>query len=1119
MADQHMQRTAWKTARPFDRGCGSRKLSCLCAFVMLVFLMFAGPMRGQGTEGNITGSVVAPDGTLIAKAKVTVTNEATNLSRTVLSDAKGEYFVADLNPGTYTVTMDAPGFSELRDTNVALAAQQTIRIDGNLKMGGASSSVTVTGDASVINLEMPSISSTVTAQALNDSSSNLLGTSDSTGDSGLLFYTTLLPGGSQAGTLFDWSMYGSRGDEAYYNVDGISSNSALYGNMVGPSLPPFGMVQEVEYSAVNNKAEMGQLFNISMVTKSGSNAFHGDGFENYGASSLQAPGFFSGGKVGSYSQNDFGADVGGPAIKNKLFFYLSTELLREDQPITITPALPSAAFEQGNFSALSTPITNPYAGGAPFDYGGNYNQIDPSLISPAAQAWQNLFYPTSILGKGPLGPYPQHVYTNRMYGRVDYDLSSKNTLFARVGYIRSSPEDLDSGLPPSITGYRVQKRHTWQGVLEDTWVATPHIVNVAKAGLTHTENHFGGALEGQPLLDSLGITGFPVVADGYTGIPSLYLSGYTSPYQLPESQPTEETFQYIDQVTYERGAHTIKAGVEYRPMEADNYFNPTFGSFSYSSQYTGNAYADFLLGLPDTTGYTYTRTPEYARYWYLNSFVQDDWNVRPNLTLSLGVRYEYDSPPVDKNNVVASFDPYRGAIVVPNLAIANQYINSVFPTQIPIESAASVDLPSRSLVNSYKTAIYPRIGFAYRPFATDRTVIRGGYGIFNDEISAALFNYDYGGPFGLSVGFTNSFLNNQPTVTFQHPINTTAEGSLAGNVSTTFTDWNYRNPYVQQFNLTIEQNIGFQTGVRLSYIGTRAVKLGYANNIDQVAPSTTPYNQANSPYPLFYSVYEFQNGGYENYNAFSAEVNRKFSHGLSYEAALTWAKNLTDDQDTDSNGLDGGVTAEQSYNLSREKGNAEFTPRLSFVSNLIWDLPIGQGGVVLNSGNLVSKLIGGWKISGAYLSSTGDYLTPTFDGVSPSNTSPIYGSNTPNRVLKSLAPVGTRSIFNWFNPAAFAIPASGTFGHGAFGTIEGPDMNTVNAALFKSFPVYREMHIEFRASFTNILNHPNFGDPNVDLSVAPTTGFPGEGVGQIASMTSKSFAGPRSGLLSARFVF
>lgn len=1101
----------------YDSGYRPRQLLCFIAFMML--LLFTRSMSGQGTEGNITGTVTAPDGTIVQNARITVTNEGTRFIRSAVSDSKGSYFVADLNPGTYTVKIEAPGFVAFQIAALALAAQQTVRIDGTLRVGGDNASVTVTSDSSVLNLEMPSISSTVTAQTLNNSSSNLLGTSDSTGDSGLLFYTTLLPGGTQAGTLFDWSMYGSRGNEAYYNVDGISSNSALYGNMVGPSLPPFGMVEEVEYTAVNNKAELGQLFNISMITKSGTNAYHGDLFENYGADVLQAPGYFSAGKVGTYTQHDFGVDVGGPAIKNKLFFYLATELLREDVPTTITPALPSAAFESGDFSALSTPITNPYAGGVPFDYGGNYNHIDPSLFSKASQYWQSLFYPASILGKGALGPYPQHIYTNRLYGRVDYALSKNNTLFARVGYIRSSPEDLDSGLPPSITGYRVQKRHTWQGVLEDTWILSPRLVNVAKFGLTHTENHYGGALHGQPLIDSLGITGFPAVSSGYTGIPSVYLSGYTSPYQLPESQPTEETLQYIDQVTYQRGAHTFKAGIEFRPMQADSYFNPTFGSFSFSSQYTGNAYADFLLGLPDTTGYTYTRTPEYARLWYLNTFVQDDWKVRQNLTLSLGVRYEYDSPPVDKNNVVASFDPKNGAIVVPSLQIAQENINPAFPSQIPIETAQSIGLPSRSLVNSFKLAVYPRLGFAYRPFGTDRTVIRGGYGIYNDEISAALFGYNYAGPFGLNVAYTNSFAGNRPAVTFQQPINTSAEGSLAGNVSISATDRNFRNPYAQQFNLTVEQNIGFETGLRLSYIGTRAVKLPYANNIDQVAPSTTPYSQAASPYPLFYSTYLFQNGGYENYNALSAEINRTFRHGLSYEAAITWAKNLTDDDDTVANGIDGGVTAEQTYNLSREKGNARYTPRISFVSNVIWELPIGPGGLLLKSDGLVSRLLGGWKLSGAYLAQTGDYLTPTFDGQSPSNTSPVYGGNTPNRVLNSLVPVGKRSISNWFNPAAFAIPASGTFGSGAFGSIEGPNMNTVNAALFKSFKIYRETKLELRGSFTNILNHPNFGDPNVDLSVAPTNTFPGHGVGQISATTGKSFAGPRSGLLSARLVF
>jgi len=403
---------------------------------------------GQSTDGNITGTITASDGAFVPNATVTVINQGTQFSRTVHADSSGNYVVSDLNPGTYAVKIDAPGFAELQNNAISLSAQQTVRIDGHLAVAGTTSEVTVTSENPVLNLEMPSIASTVTAEALNDTSSNLLGTSDATGDSGLLFYTTLLPGGSQAGTLFDWSMYGSRGSEAFYNVDGISSNSALYGNMVGPSLPPFGMVQEVEYSAVNNKAEMGQLFNVSMVTKSGTNAFHGDAFENYGTNSLQAPGCCAAGKVGNFNQNDFGADVGGPVLHNKLFFYASAELLRENTPITINPSLPTAAFEAGDFSSLTTAITNPYAGGAPFAYNGQYNHIDPSLISSAAKYWQGLFYPSSILGQSALGPYAQNVYTNRFYGRADYTLSQKNTLFARVGYIRSSPEVLDSGLCP-----------------------------------------------------------------------------------------------------------------------------------------------------------------------------------------------------------------------------------------------------------------------------------------------------------------------------------------------------------------------------------------------------------------------------------------------------------------------------------------------------------------------------------------------------------------------------------------------------------------------------------------------------------------------------------------------
>ena len=1095
------------------QGWGS---SCIPAWLtsLIVLSLFSLRLLGQGTVGSIIGTVTAPDGSVVANARVTITNEGTNVSRAVTTNDKGDYVAADLNPGTYTVKVDAPSFSQISNSGVVLSPQQTVRIDAALQVGAVNSVVTVTTGAPVIQTDTPSISSTVTSQTLASSSSNLLSTSDATGDSGLLFYTTLLPGGAQAGGSFDWSMYGSRGSEAYYNVDGISSNSALYGNMVGPSLPPFGMIQDVEYSAVNNKAELGQLLNISVITKSGSNAFHGDLFDNYANSALDARNYFAN-SIGRLIENDFGADVSGPIIRNKWFFFGSGEFLRQTQPISINPSVPTLAMRSGDFSSLlqgSNPVVidNPYTGAA-----FPNNVIPQSLLNSAAVTWQNMFYPDPNYGTADnyvanfRGTYPQHVYTNRYYLRSDYNFSSSNSMFARVGYVRSSPEVLDSGLPPSMTGYRVQKRHTWQGVLSDTWVLSPRMINVAKVGFTHTANDFGGALTGQSIVDDLGIIGFQPAPANKTGIPSVYTTDFTSPYQLPESEPTEQTFQFVDQVTYQRGSHTFTGGAEFRPMQADQYFNPTFGSFSFTGAFSNFGYADFLLGLPQTTGYTYPRSPQYSRLWYLSAFAEDDWKARSNLTLFYGVRYDYDSPAVDKYNVIASFNPATGAIVVPTEAIAEQNINPVFPSQIPIQTAQQAGFPERSMRNSFKLAIYPRVGFAYRPFKNDNTVIRGGYGIFNDELSASLFSYLYGGPYGVSVGYTNSLVNGQPLISFQHPINSVAGGIGLGAVSVQTFDRNLRNPYAQQFNLTLEQNIGFNTGLRLSYIGTRAVKLGYARNINQVVASTTPFSQSATPYPLFYSTYLFQNGGYDNYNALSAEVTRTFRHGLSYEAGLTWAKNLTDDDDTLANGIEGGVTAEDSYNLARQKGNATYTPRIGFVSNLVWNLPVGHGGRLLSGDSYAGRFLGGWRLSGAYLAQSGDFLSPGFSGPDPSNTNQFSGAA--QRVLSSTSPVGNRSITNWFNPSAFAVPANGTFGSGSFGVIEGPSMNAVNLALSKSFPVFRESAFELRGSFTNVLNHSNFGDPDVTIDTT--------GVGQITSTTSKSFGGPRAGLISGRFVF
>jgi hypothetical protein len=1088
------------------RGCRWNLGNLLPLFAAML-LLAPFPIFGQVTVGNIAGTVTAPDGSTVPHATVTITNVATGVQEQRVTDDQGLYQVSDLNPGTYTVTVAAQGFRTFQNIGVTVTTGQTVRINAAMKVGSTTSTVVVTAGAPVIQTDMPSISNTVTAGNLQDSSSNLLSTADATGDSGILFYTTLLPGGyKNAG--YAWSLYGSRSGEAYYNVDGISGNSVIYGNMVGPAEPPFDMMQEVDYNEVDNKAEMGQILNITMVTKSGTNQYHGDFYDHNMNTAFVARNYFAN-SVGLNIENDFGGHLGGPIIHDKWFFSASGEFLRQAEPVSIDPSLPTLAMRTGDFSALltgpnPTVIVNPY-NGTPFPN----NMIPSGMLNSAALTWQQRFYPAPNYGPADnfianfRGTYPQHIYTNRYDIRSDYVFSPSNTAFVRVGYVRSSPEVLDSGLPVSLTGYRVQRRQTWQGVISDTWTLSPNLINVAKFGITHTFNNFGGSLTGQPLIDSLGITGFPVAPSTATGIPSLSINDFTSPAQLQHSEPTEETLQYIDQMTYQKGHHTIRAGMEYRPQEADQYFNPSFGTFGFNGSFTNFAYADFLLGLPQGTGYTFTRTPEYARLWFLSAFAQDDWKIRPNLTLSLGVRYDYDQPAVDKYHVVSSFNPANGDIVVPSSSVAQNYINPLFPSQIPIETAQQAGFPADSLRYAFKTALYPRLGFAYSPL--QRTVIRGAYGIYNDDLTADIFNNLYGGPFGISVGYTNSITAGTPAVTFQHPINSSAGGLGVGSVSTAALATHLRNPYVQQFNLTVEQDLGYSTGLRISYIGTRGVDLIYGRNINQVPVSTTPFSQSNTPYPLFYTVSLFDNGGYTNYNALSAEVQRPLRKGLNFEAGLTWTKNLTDDDDLGD--PEGGYYAEDSYNIHRQKGNAEYDPRIGFVSNLNWNLPIGRGQLLLNGDELASRVLGGWTLSGAYLGQTGQYLTPTFSGFDPSNTNQFAG--TADRIGNPS--LSGRSITKWFNTAAYAVPGNGSFGDAAFGSIEGPDFNVVNLALIKSFPIYREAQFQIEGSFSNVLNHTNFGNPDTTITDAAA--------GQITSTTGTTFGGSRSGLISGVITF
>jgi hypothetical protein len=1086
----------------------SRRFVWLCLCVIAIFLCIP-HLQSQGTFGAITGTATDSSGSIVPNVKVTVTNERTNQAHSATTDDRGNYVATNLSPSTYSVVGEAPGFSKFENRNITLAAQQELRIDLKLKLGAVGTEVAVTAAVPVVESEGPTIAATLTDQVLRDTSTNLRSVATPYGDSGIFNFIFLTPTGYQSGG-FRFSLGGARGSEFNFNVDGISSNAPGFGNVYGTLQPSFESIEEVRYEMVNNKAEFAQVANVTTVTKSGGNALHGGLLWFHYNSALAARSFFSP-SVGQNILNDFGGYVGGPVKKDKLFYFFNYEGDRQRTPAIVSPSLPTADMRTGNFSQLlnqATPvvITNPYTN-APFPS----NIIPASLLSSASLKWQQQFYPLPNYGSANSfvgnfrADYPQAISHNSYNGRADYAITPNNNFYARYFYKVSLPGLLPGQLPPSITGYNEQRRTSQQVALSDTWSLGPNLVNEMKAGFARDYNHGGGTLFGQQIVTDLGIQGVPPAPSNVPNIPSVSVSGFTSAAVQGQFSYASNTYQYYDQLTYVRGSHTMKAGIEFRRMQFDALNFPRFGSYSFTGGITGFSYADFLLGLPQTTTRNYLGPSEYARLWYLMGFAQDDWKLSRRLTLSYGLRYDYNSPSVDKYDAVANFDPATGSLVVPTAAAIQRFVPAGFPSNVPIITAQQAGFPTRSLRNNYTKAYQPRLGFAFRPFADAKTVVRGGYGIFNDELNADIFSLLYGAPFGLTQSFVNKVTSGQPLLTFQNPfVGQAGVGAVVANALAT----NIRNPYTQQWNLTIERDLGFGTGLRVSYIGLKSTNLLYGRDINQVPASTIPFDATRRPYANYQAIYMYSNGGNLSYNALSTEVNKKWNKGLMFQTSYTWAKSLTDVDETAD--VEAGTIIENSYNRSREKGNSLYAPRHRVIGNVIWELPFGPDKPMLNSHSLASRLIGGWQLSSSVVAQTGNYLTPTFSGSDPSNTQTFGGRASV--VGDWHVPSGQQSINNWFNPAAFTVPAAGNFGNAGYGTIVGPGHWSVNSALFKSFKLTDRLNLRFQASFTNVFNHPNFGNPNLNISF-PTA------AGVITSANTQDFAGPRQGQVGLRLDF
>jgi outer membrane receptor protein involved in Fe transport len=628
---------------------------------------------------------------------------------------------------------------------------------------------------------------------------------------------------------------------------------------------------------------------------------------------------------------------------------------------------------------------------------------------------------------------------------------------------------------------------------------SPTLLNEFRAGFARNDEYVAPQVNGYQYLQQLGIQGIPT-GPGGRDIPAFNITGIQSTEMGSSSYNIGTDFQFTDNLSWIKGSHSLKFGTDIIRDEVSLYGNTdVYGQYNFTGVYSGFAYADFLLGLPETTAFNYPQPSDYLHGTAWSFYAQDQWKATRRLTLDFGLRYELAGPYYEKNGLISTYDPTLQAIVVPDNGIS--HINPLFPKNIPIVTATKANYPDPTLQKYNTHNFYPRIGFAYQLTSDGKTVLRGAYGIYGDTIYGTLSLSKGGGPFSGSESFYNSVTTGTSETpgtalfTLQNPF-VPAAGLVAPFQSANFWNPNLTVPYLQQWNVTLQRQIG-SVGLTLGYVGSHNVGLLWGRNINQPHPSTTPFSNSELPNQSFSTIYEWDNGANDEYNALQASATKTVGRNLIVNASYTWARDLTDSADND---WITGPAAQNAFARAPEWGNNPYNPAQRFYAAAIYSLPVGKGQRFLkNTSGWTDQLLGGWRTAYVLTLMTGQWFTPSFDGFDPSNTN-NYGGR-PDRIAGAPLYPSNRTINDWFNANAFEIPGCpnsnpvcadpanvGRFGNAAPLQISTPATKNLDFTLMKDFHVTETKRLQFQAIFANAFNHPAFGYPGADISATSSVG-------------------------------
>jgi hypothetical protein len=1056
--------------------------------------ILASLLCAQSRFGAIYGVVSDTSGGVVPNAKVTATDQATNLVQEVLTSAEGRYQFPLLPIGRYTVRAAVSGFKtgEVKDLTLEIGDKREINF--TLSPAAVGESVTVAGEAVEIERSTSALGQVIHQQQVINLPLN---------GRNFVQLATLAPGITKGeGDFFNGrsgevsirgsvavGVQGMRENTNDWLIDGVDNNELTAGAV--SILPSLDSVEEFKLLTYNYSAEYGARggATVLITTKRGSNAFHGSLFEFLRNDHLDAANFFDNAnrlRKGKYNQNQFGGSLGGPIIKDRTFFFGDIQQTYIRQGLTFVNTVPTLAMRRGDFTGLPAiydPASLRTVGGVRVRDQFANNVIPTNRLNPVAQRLL-AFYPDPILS-GVAGNYPsgpvQSTDARPFNVRVDHNLTEKDTLF-----VRYSDDDATRYQPAGLPGFgggagtflsNININTLAHNVaLSHTRTFSPASVNTFTAGFNRVFNHMTSAAQGRNVAQEIGIPGANLGDFATSGLTNIFIAGGFNVMGDRGYTPFiggTNIWHYSDSFSHVRGRHTFKMGGVFRAMQMnvlgitrlqgamsfDGLYTAGFNASNALISTTGHGVASVLMGLPASgarsnmyTGYiTGRRWKEYRGYF------EDSWRTTPNLTLNLGIAYSVTTPQTEAADRQTNFDMATGQFI--NARSGDKY------------AGVATDFSN----------VQPRFGFAWSPRGDKKTAIRGGYGIFHDvSANGGVQGLYQNPPYAAEPSWFNDNVNPTPALTlsggfpnFPQPSTDTYTGNL----------WIYQRDFqqgiIQQWNLNVQRDLPINTVLTVAYAGTRATHIQTKGfNLNTATPGTGNNPADRRRFARFGNINSILSRGQLTYHALQVKAERRMSQGLYALLSYTWSKALGDGG-PQSLSFQGAANGIRYFPLKTwegaDKGLTDTDHRHQATLSWLYDLPFGKGKKWGSGAPAAAQwIIGNWQLNGINKFRTG---FPLAMSVVPSVNGTALG-NRPNRVCDGTLGSGARGPNRWFDTACFEAPATGVMGNSARTTNSGPGLSNFDFSVFKSFPIRETVNVQFRTEVFNLFNTAQFDLPN-----------------------------------------